>query len=98
MASANLQAQITNLTSQLMQYIGRTTRQSVPTFGGLIGKNIKQINIYKKIRVIIQTLCGGNLNKFNTKDIGSHMRSSIQDLRSHHNLIYNMPNQTQVRQ
>ncbi|KAM2605277.1 hypothetical protein TB2_034095 [Malus domestica] len=33
MTIANLQAQITNLTSQLTQYIKRTTRQSVPTFG-----------------------------------------------------------------
>ncbi|KAM2967113.1 hypothetical protein FF1_027412 [Malus domestica] len=29
---ANLQAQMANLTSQLSQYVGRTTRQSIPTF------------------------------------------------------------------
>ncbi|KAM1355934.1 hypothetical protein TB2_029673 [Malus domestica] len=33
MAIANLQAQITNLTSQLTQYIERTTMKSVPTCG-----------------------------------------------------------------
>ncbi|KAM1563378.1 hypothetical protein ACFX1X_038358 [Malus domestica] len=33
MAIANLQAQITNLTSQLTQYIGRTTMKTVPTCG-----------------------------------------------------------------
>ncbi|KAM1709603.1 hypothetical protein ACFX1T_000084 [Malus domestica] len=33
MAIANIQAQIANLTSQLSQYVERTTRQSVPTFG-----------------------------------------------------------------
>ena len=33
MAIANIQAQMANLTSQLSQYIKRTTMQSVPTFG-----------------------------------------------------------------
>ena len=33
MAIANIQAQITNLTSQLSQHIERTTMQSIPTFG-----------------------------------------------------------------
>ncbi|KAM1473921.1 hypothetical protein ACFX2I_030006 [Malus domestica] len=69
---ASIQAQLANLTSQLSQYAERTTMQSVPTF---------------EIGVIIQLLCGGNLNELNTKDIGSHMRSSIQNL-------CNMLNQT----
>ena len=33
MAIANLRAQIANFTSLTSQYIERTTRQSVPTFG-----------------------------------------------------------------
>ncbi|XP_070677839.1 uncharacterized protein [Malus domestica] len=57
----------------------------------LMGKDIKPINVHKEIGVIIQLLCGGNLNKLNTKDIGSHMRSSIQDLCT-------MVNQTQGSQ
>ena len=51
-----------------------------------------------QIGVIIQTLCGRNLNKFNTKHIGSHMRSSIQVLCNHHSLPRNNSNQLQVRQ
>ncbi|KAM2213116.1 hypothetical protein ACFX1S_023335 [Malus domestica] len=33
MAIANLQARMVNLTSQLSQYIERTTMKSIPTFG-----------------------------------------------------------------
>ncbi|XP_070679273.1 uncharacterized protein [Malus domestica] len=60
--------------------------------------NISQKDQMPQIGGIIQTLCGGNLNQFNTKDIGSHIMSSIQALLSHHNLIHNIPNQTQESQ
>ena len=50
-----------------------------------------------QIGAIIQILCGGNLNKLNKKDIGSHIRSSILALCSHHNLPRNNSNRIQVR-
>ena len=122
MAIANLQAQMANLTSQLSQYIERTTMQRAPTFDASYRQGYQanqrgweSVNTWGikaiinqgttcfptptiQIGAIIQILCGGNLNKLNKKDIGSHMRSSILALCSHHSLPHNNSNQTQVRQ
>ncbi|KAM2832907.1 hypothetical protein COP1_032798 [Malus domestica] len=49
-----------------------------------------------RIGEIIQITCVENHNNFNKMDIGSKKKSSIighMNHRSHHNLIYNMPNQ-----
>ncbi|CAN6557361.1 unnamed protein product [Malus baccata var. baccata] len=50
---------------------------------------------WDNVEEIIQILCGRNINKFNKKDIGSHLRSSILDLYNHHHLPHNNSNQIQ---
>ncbi|KAM2671213.1 hypothetical protein EV1_007049 [Malus domestica] len=45
MSIANIQAQLANLTSQLLQYAERTTMQSVPTFGASY-RQAYQVNQY----------------------------------------------------
>ena len=95
---ASIQDQLANLTSQLSQYAERTTMQSVPTFGASYRQEYQANQRSQRDWSDHSNSMWYESQQVQHEGYWQPYEESIQVLRSHHNLIYNMPKQTQVRQ